>query len=116
MQENGLVSVILTIDKKSGQLLSSPDIITRGFISMRDNEELMNNFRHELRRVVSQRFSRVDLDRFKQELKDHVQYYLFEHTQRSPIIIPVVNVINGKQDIAKLAQRRAELRSHTQHN
>ncbi len=96
LAEEGLVAVILTVDKKTGQLLTSPDIISRGFIYMRDSEELMNAFRTELRRAVGQRFKRIDLDRFKAELKDHVTHFLFEHTQRSPIVIPVVNVVNGK--------------------
>lgn len=96
LAEEGLVAVILTIDKKSGNLMTSPDIISRGFIYMRDNEELMNTFRAELRRAVTQRFKRVDLDRFKQEIKEHVTHFLFEQTQRSPIVIPVVNIIGGK--------------------
>jgi ribonuclease J len=96
LAEEGLVAVILTVDKKTGRLLTSPDIISRGFIHMRDSEELMNAFRLELRRAVEQRFRRVDLDRFKQELKEHVTHFLFEQTQRSPIVIPVVNVLGGK--------------------
>ena len=96
LAEEGLVAVILTIDKKSGGLLTSPDIISRGFIYMRDNEELMNAFRAELRRAVSQRFKRIDLDRFKAELKEHVTHFLFEQTGRSPIVILVVNIIGGK--------------------
>jgi ribonuclease J len=95
LAEEGLVAVVLTIDKKSGNLLTSPDIISRGFIYMRDNEEIMNGLRIELKRAVQQRFKRVDLDRFKAELKDHVTHYLFEHTQRSPIVIPVVNIVGG---------------------
>jgi len=95
LAEEGLVAVVLTIDRKSGQLMTSPDIISRGFIYMRDNEELMNGFRAELRRAVQQRFKRVDLDRFKAELKDHITHYLFEATNRSPIVIPVVNIIGG---------------------
>lgn len=93
LSEEGLVAVILTIDKKSGSLLTSPDIISRGFIYMRDNEELMNGLRNELKRAVSQRYKRIDLDRFKAELKDHVTHFLFEQTQRSPIVIPVVNIV-----------------------
>lgn len=95
LAEEGLVAVVLTIDKKTGNLLTSPDIISRGFIYMRDSEELMNLFRIELKRAVQQRFKRIDLDRFKAELKDHVTHFLFEQTQRSPIVIPVVNVISG---------------------
>ncbi len=93
MSEDGIVTVILTVERGSGRLMTSPDIIARGFIYIRDNEELMNGLRTELRRAVQQRFTRIDLDRFKAELKDHITHYLFEHTQRSPIVIPVVNAI-----------------------
>jgi ribonuclease J len=108
LAEEGLVAVVLTIDKRSGNLLTSPDIISRGFIYMRDNEEIMNGLRTELKRAVQQRFKRIDLDRFKAELKDHVTHYLFEHTQRSPIVIPVVNIVagspTGKKDAKQAAQ------------
>lgn len=95
LAEEGLVAIVLTVDKKTGLLATSPDIISRGFIYMRDNEEIMNGLRTELKRAVQQRFKRVDLDRFKVELKEHVTHYLFEHTQRSPIVIPVINVITS---------------------
>ncbi len=108
LSEEGLVAVILTVDKKNGVLLTSPDIISRGFIYMRDNEEIMNGLRTELKRAVQQRFKRVDLDRFKAELKDHVTHYLFEHTQRSPIVIPVVNIIGGKGDVKTVHQGKTK--------
>jgi ribonuclease J len=98
LAEEGLVAVVLTIDKKNGSLLTSPDIISRGFIYMKDNEELMNAFRAELRRAVTQRFKRVDLDRFKAELRDYVTHFLYEQTQRSPIVIPVVNVVGSRSE------------------
>jgi ribonuclease J len=98
LAEEGLVAVVLTIDKKNGSLLTSPDIISRGFIYMKDNEELMNAFRAELRRAVTQRFKRVDLDRFKAELRDYVTHFLYEQTQRSPIVIPVVNIIGSRSE------------------
>ena len=53
------------------------------------------SFRTELKRAVQQRFKRIDLDRFKAELKDHVTHFLFEKTGRSPIVIPVINIIGG---------------------
>lgn len=98
LSEEGLVAVVLTIDKKNGNLLTSPDIISRGFIYMREQEDLMTGLRNEVRRAVQQRFKRIDLDRFKVELKDHITHYLFEQTQRSPIVIPVVNIIGGKTE------------------
>lgn len=108
LSEEGLVAIVLTVDKRSGNLLTSPDIISRGFIYMRDNEELMNGLRHELRRAVQQRFKRIDLDRFKAELKDHITHYLFEQTQRSPIVIPVVNIIGGKVEAKTVHQGKTK--------
>jgi ribonuclease J len=96
LSEEGIVSVVLTVDKKTGQLLASPDVISRGFIHMQENYELMTAFRNELRRAVKQRFTRVDLDRFKQEVREHITHFLYEHTGRSPIVIPVVNIVSGK--------------------
>lgn len=100
LAEEGLVAVVLTVDKRTGNLLTSPDIISRGFIYMREEEDLMNGLRAEVRRAVMQRFKRIDLDRFKAELKDHVTHYLYDKTGRSPIVIPVVNVIGGKAEAA----------------
>ncbi|HPR09346.1 MAG TPA: ribonuclease J [Candidatus Saccharibacteria bacterium] len=104
LAEEGLVAVVLTIDKKSGNLMTSPDIISRGFIYMREQEEIINGLRNEVRRAVQQRYKRIDLDRFKAELKDHVTHYLFEQTGRSPIVIPVVNIVGGKSETANPKQ------------
>lgn len=108
MSEEGMVVVMLTVDKKTGRLLTSPDIITRGFIYIRDNTELMDGLRNELKRAAQQRFTRVDLDRFKQELKDHIGHYLYEHTRRSPVLIPVVNVIGGNGQSNKQPKPQAD--------
>jgi ribonuclease J len=96
LSTQGILTVILTVDKQSGRLLTSPDIISRGFIAMRDSEELVSLLRADLRRAVQQRFKRVDLDRFKAEMRDFVTHFLFDQTGRSPIVIPVVNVVGGK--------------------
>ena len=114
LAEEGLISVVLTIDKKTGNLLTSPDIISRGFIYMREEEEMINGLRTEVRRAVAQRFKRIDLDRFKAELKDHVTHYLFEQTGRSPIVIPVVNVVGGRPDAAKQTAEAKNGNGHAQ--
>ncbi len=99
---NGLVVIVLTINRSSGQLVSSPDIVTRGFIYIRDNEELMNTFRHELRRAVNQRFNRIALDRFKLEVKEHATHFLYDRTQRSPIVIPVINIVGSEGSVTSV--------------
>lgn len=108
LAEEGLVAVVLTIDRKTGALLTSPDIISRGFIYIRDSEELMNEFRAELRRAVAQRFKRIDLDRFKQELREHVTHFLFDKTGRSPIVIPVVNVVGKTAEKPKNGEAKGK--------
>lgn len=94
LSQEGIVTVVLTLDKQSGQPLTSPDIISRGFIAMNDSEQLMAAFRAELRRFVGQRFKRLDLEHFKLELRDHITHFMFEQTKRSPMVIPVVNIVD----------------------
>src|SRR3989344_6177036 len=74
----------------------------------------MNAFRAELRRAVTQRFKRGDLDRFKAELKDYVTHFLYEQTQRSPIVIPVVNVIGGRSEKANNDTHKADANGQQQ--
>lgn len=95
MQEDGIVSVIITVDRRTGRLLSSPDIITRGFIYIRDNEAIMNGLRDVVKRLLATRFATQDLDQFKQDMKDNIVHYLYDNTRRSPMVIPVVNAIGG---------------------
>lgn len=110
----GLVAIVLTVDKRTGQLMTSPDIISRGFIYMKGQEDLMNEFRIELKRAVSQRFKRVDLDRFKAELKEHITHFLFEKTGRSPIVIPVVNVVGARSGGKPTGKRGGNSKQSTQ--
>jgi len=104
--EGGILTVVLTIDRKCGRLLASPDIISRGFIAMRDSEALMSLFRAELRRAVQQRFKRVDRDRFKSEIRDFIAHFLYDQTGRTPIVIPVVNVIGGNMEARTVRVRK----------
>lgn len=110
LAEEGMLTVVLTVDKKSGQILTSPDIVSRGFINLRDNEKFMLDLRAELRRATRQRFTRVDLDRFKTELREHVTRFLFEKTRQSPIVTVVVNVVTADQSSAsRRAKNRLDL-------
>lgn len=98
MAAEGMFVVVLTVSRQTGRLLTSPDIISRGFIYLRDSEELMNLVRTYLKQKVARIGGRkLDLDVFKKELKDEVTHILYDKTRRTPIVIPVVNEIGGQQ-------------------
>lgn len=97
MAAEGMFIVVLTIDRRSGRLLTSPDIISRGFIYLRDSEELMNTVRSYLKQKTARSYGgrSVDIDVLKKELKDEITHILYDKTRRTPIVIPVVNEINA---------------------
>lgn len=97
MATEGMFVVVLTIQRGSGRLMTSPDIISRGFIYLRDSEELMGMIRQYLKQKVAKTFSgkHVDLDVIKKELKDEITHILYDQTRRTPIVIPVINEVGG---------------------
>jgi len=97
MSAEGIFVVVLTVQKGGGRLLTSPDIISRGFIYLRDSEELMGIIRQYLKQKVARTFSgrKVDLDVVKKEIKDELTHVLYDQTRRTPIVIPVINEIGG---------------------
>lgn len=97
MASEGMFVVILTVAKGSGRLMTSPDIISRGFIYLRDSEELMGIIRQYLKQKVVRTFNgrKVDLDVVKKEIKDELTHVLYDQTRRTPIVIPVINEIGG---------------------
>ncbi len=98
MSNEGMFVVVLTVSKKTGRLLTSPDIISRGFIYLRDSEELMNTIRQYLKQKIARSYGagrRVDLDDLKREIKDDVAHVLYDQTRRTPIVITVINEISA---------------------
>jgi len=97
MAGEGMFVVVLTVQRGSGRLMTSPDIISRGFIYLRDSEELMGTIRQYLKQKVARSFGgkHTDLDVIKKELKDEITHILYDQTRRTPIVIPVINEIGG---------------------
>lgn len=94
MSQEGMFVVVLTIARGNGRLLTSPDIISRGFIYLRDSEELMGMIRAYLKQKAARSFSgKYDLDVVKKEIKDEITHILYDQTRRTPIVIPVINEI-----------------------
>jgi ribonuclease J len=101
MSTEGIFNVILTVDKKTGNLLTSPDIISRGFIYLRDSEELMAKIRRYLKQKVASFYkngnSNRDVEELKKAIREDVAHILYDETERTPIVIAVVNEINGSK-------------------
>lgn len=100
MSQEGMFVVVLTVQRGTGRLLTSPDIISRGFIYLRDSEELMNMIRQYLKQKAARSFTgKYDLDVIKKEIKDEVTHILYDQTRRTPIVIPVINEVGGLKTV-----------------
>ena len=100
MSQEGMFVVVLTVQRGTGRLLTSPDIISRGFIYLRDSEELMNMIRQYLKQKAARSFAgKYDLDVVKKEIKDEITHILYDQTRRTPIVIPVINEVGGLKTV-----------------
>ena len=92
LSQDGLVVVIVAVDGDSGMLVSGPDIISRGFVYMREADALMDGTRLSARTVL-EKFGRIDpsdWNRVKGDVREAVQRYIYEQIKRSPMILPVI--------------------------
>ena len=104
MSQEGMFVVVLTVQRGTGRLLTSPDIISRGFIYLRDSEELMNMIRQYLKQKAARSFAgKYDLDVVKKEIKDEITHILYDQTRRTPIVIPVINEVGGLKMVKSTA-------------
>ncbi len=104
LRDDGFMVVMATIDRRSGQLLASPDIITRGAISIRDNTIIVDTLRTAIKQqLLSLRKSRASIDTIKQSLRDVTTKYIYQRTKQTPMIITVVNVVgaNGQTNVVQ---------------
>lgn len=113
MSQEGIFVVVLTVQRGTGRLLTSPDIISRGFIHMRDSEELMGMIRQYLKQKAARSFvGRYELDAVKKEIKDEITYILYDQTHRTPIVIPVINEVGAAQRPTGRAPHQNQSQNH----
>ncbi|MEK9152282.1 MAG: ribonuclease J, partial [Patescibacteria group bacterium] len=92
LAEDGIFVIIATVEKKTGQLVGSPDIISRGFVYMRENKELIERARAQVKKVLKDTDSRSPAfdDHLKNKLRNDIGQFLFTATKRRPMILPVI--------------------------
>lgn len=91
MSEDGMVVIIATIDSKTGKTIGNPDIISRGFVYMKESKELIESTRMKVKKLVETHSSKTstDLDHIKNRIRDEIGQYLFSKTKRRPMVLPV---------------------------
>lgn len=91
LSQDGIIIVVATIDSHDGYVVSGPDIVSRGFVYVKDNEELMNAARDLACRVIDEQYdSRYnDWNSVKTKIRDEVSRLMYEKTKRSPMILPI---------------------------
>ncbi len=93
LAKDGMFVVIATVNLKTGKLRKSPDIISRGFVYLRESQEMLNQARLLIKKTVedtTQGMNPVDLDHVKNALSDTLAGFLFTRTNKAPMVIPVL--------------------------
>lgn len=94
LAEDGIFVIIAIVDSKTGKIRTSPDIISRGFIYLRESQELLKQVRHKTREIVEGHTVNgrgpVNWTHLKDELREKIGQFLFSKTQRRPMVLPVV--------------------------
>lgn len=93
LAEEGIFMIVVSVNPKTGKLRKSPDIISRGFVYLKEQQELINGARSLVAKTVEQTtkgMNPINFDIVKNVVTDDVRRYLFQKTAKSPIVIPVV--------------------------
>ena len=92
LSQDGLIVVVITTEKESGQVIAGPDIISRGFVYVRESEDLIENARDIIKKTLMkcEGKNRNDWSAKKGLIKDDLREYLFEKTKRKPMILPII--------------------------
>lgn len=92
LAQEGMFVVITTLDRKTGRVLKNPDIISRGFIYLKENHDLLDEIRKRVRNIVGRipRQQPVETDYVKGLIRDQIGQFLYNKTKRRPMVLPVI--------------------------
>ena len=92
MAEDGMIVAIATIDSRTGDPIGNPDIISRGFVYMKENKDLIEKTRMKIKKIVKDHDPRTpaDDDYIKNKIRNEIGQFLFSQTKRRPMVLPVI--------------------------
>lgn len=92
LSEDGLMIVVVTISKEEGRVLAGPDIISRGFVYVRESEDLMDGAKAIIKQVLKECEDKniKEWAYLKNNIKENLKEYLYQKTKRNPMILPII--------------------------
>ncbi|MBI3638542.1 ribonuclease J, partial [Candidatus Wolfebacteria bacterium] len=92
LAQEGMIVIIATLDRSTGRFLKNPDIISRGFIYLKENKELVENVRKRIKGIITRipRYQHQEPDYIKSLIRDQIGQFIYTKTRRRPMILPVV--------------------------
>ena len=92
LSQDGLIIVVMAIDRDQGVLVSGPDIISRGFIYVRENEDIIENTREVVRSILlsAGKLDGEEWPALKNRIKDELHRFIYEKIKRNPMILPII--------------------------
>ncbi len=95
LSQNGLLIIVVTLEKFSNQLVAGPDIVSRGFVYVRESETLMEDARQVVREALMECLDRnvTDWGKIKNTIKDSLGEFLWKRTKRNPMILPIITEV-----------------------
>lgn len=92
LSQDGILVVVATISRENGQLLAGPDLVTRGFVYVRESESLIEEARQKVKSALERAISggQVDWSSLKWQVRELLGRYLYEKTKRRPMILPII--------------------------
>jgi len=92
LSQEGMIVIIVTLSRKDGRFIKNPDIISRGFIYLKDNQKILEEIRSKIKNIVTQipNKSQLDPDYLKNLFRDQIGQFVNKKTNRRPMILPVI--------------------------
>lgn len=100
LAEDGVMIIVATIDRETGNVLAGPDIVSRGFVYVRESEELLDEAKQLMKQVMDNCRDRNirEWGNIKSAMRDALSDYIYSKTKRSPMILPIIMEVQGKAD------------------
>jgi ribonuclease J len=92
LSQDGLIVIVLTMDSATGEVVAGPDVISRGFVYVRESENLMDDVKNVIREEIAKCEEKKikEWSIIKSNLKDTLRDYIYQKTKRNPMILPII--------------------------